>query len=606
MRKWWKYIKPYWGYFLLGPICMIVEVIGEVLMPAFLSCIVDNLTVGEEAKMSTPGSITQLITDLISSLGGNISPNDTNYIIWLAVFMVITAVLMMAGGVGGSYFGAKASVSFATDVRKDLYKKIQGFSFSNIDRFSTSSLVTRLTNDVTQVQNFINMLLRMCLRAPGMMIGAVIMAIRLNGDLAVVLAVSIPVLIISQSIIIAIGYPRFKNMQTRIDGLNSTVQESITNVRVIKAYVREDHENSKFKKANGNLKKAGMAAMHVMITMGPIMTVIMNVTTLAVVYLGSSFVLGGNMSVGNLTAFITYINQILMSLMILTFVFMASSRAIASGKRISEVLEEKQDISDEDAKYKDLTVKEGKIEFRNVSFKYYKTSTEKVLDNINLTINPRETVGIIGSTGCGKTTLVSMITRLYDPDSGEVLIDDVNVKDYSLFNLRENIATVLQKNVLFSGSIEDNLRWGDPDADLDTIRYKASLAQADTFVSSFTKGYDTNLGQGGVNVSGGQKQRLCIARALLKNPKIIILDDSTSAVDTATEAKIQNALQTDLKDTTKIIIAQRISSVINADKIIVMNDGKITGIGRHADLIETNQDYQEIYYSQVDKEEEHA
>ncbi len=603
--RWFKYVKPYLPYFIIGPLCMIVEVIGEVLMPAFLSAIVDNVTpITEASQAAEQSGISKIVTDIIEKFSQNVQPNDTGYILIIMAFMIITALLMMLGGVGGSYYGAKASVNFAADLRKDMYAKVQSYSFNNVDKFSTGSLVTRMTNDVTQMQNFVNTLLRMCLRSPGMLIGALIMAVSLNKQLAVVLAVTIPVLLITQAIVISKGFPRFSRMQEKIDGLNSNVQESLTNVRVIKSFVREDHEKKRFRKSNKGLKDAGISAMNIMIIMSPLMSLIMNATTIAVVYLGSKYVTLGNMTVGNLAAFITYINQILFSLMMVTFLFMMSSRALASAKRIREVLEEDLDISDEDATCKDKTVENGDIEFRNVSFRYYKTSEDKVLDTINLKIKGGETVGIIGSTGCGKTTLVSLIPRLYDTDEGEVLVDGTNVKDYSLKNLREGIGMVLQKNVLFSGTIEENLRWGDQDADIDTLRKAADHAQADGFVTSFTEGYQTELGQGGVNVSGGQKQRLCIARALLKKPKIIILDDSSSAVDTATEKKIREAFATELAGTTKIIIAQRISSVMEADKIIVINDGVITGMGTHDELLNTNTEYQEIYNSQMDSKKE--
>ena len=584
---------------------MIVEVIGEVLMPAFLSAIVDNVTpITEASTQAEQSGISKIVTDIITALSKDVQPNDPGYIVIIMIFMIITAILMMLGGVGGSYFGAKASVNFAADLRKDMYAKVQSYSFNNVDKFSTGSLVTRMTNDVTQMQNFVNMLLRMCLRSPGMLVGALIMAISLNKQLAVVLAVAIPLILITQAIVITKGFPRFSRMQEKIDALNSNVQESLTNVRVIKSFVREDHEKNKFRKSNGDLKKAGLSAMNVMIIMSPMMSLIMNATTIAVVYLGSKYVTLGNMTVGNLAAFITYINQILFSLMMVTMLFMMSSRALASAKRIREVLEEELDISDETATRKDKLVEKGDIEFRNVSFRYYKTSPDKVLDTIDLKIEHGQTVGIIGSTGCGKTTLVSLIPRLYDVDEGEVLVDGVNVKEYSLENLREGIGMVLQKNVLFSGTIEENLRWGDQDADMETIRRAADHAQADGFVTSFTEGYQTELGQGGVNVSGGQKQRLCIARALLKKPKIIILDDSTSAVDTATERKIREAFATDLAGTTKIIIAQRISSVMEADKIIVINDGVITGVGTHSELMDNNVEYQEIYNSQMESKKE--
>ena len=451
------------------------------------------------------------------------------------------------------------------------------------------------------MQNVVNMALRMLLRAPGMLIGGLIMAIALKPSLSVVFAVTLPLLLISVISIISVGFPRFSRMQTKIDALNSTVQENITNMRVVKSFVREDHEKKKFGKANRDLKDSGISAMRVMIFMSPVMTFFMNITIIAVIWFGGRIVLSGDMDIGDLSAFITYVSQILSSLMMVTVMFMMSSRAIASGKRICEVLDEKLDLTDEDAKQPEKTVTSGRIEFRNVSFRYYKSSTDPVLDNISFTVEPGMTVGIIGSTGCGKTTLVSMIPRLYDADSGEVLVDGVNVKDYSLRNLREGVGMVLQKNVLFSGTIEENLRWGDEHATDAELTAAAKSAQADKFVREFANGYRTELGQGGVNVSGGQKQRLCIARALLKKPKILILDDSTSAVDTVTEAQIRKAFVNELSGSTKIVIAQRISSVCDADMIIVMSDGKITGIGRHDDLLANNEEYREIYESQTGK-----
>ena len=590
--NWWKYIKPYLPYFILGPLCMIIEVIGEVLMPRFLAYIID---LGIDGKTeNVPG----IILWLYDHIG-----NAAYFIVAIAVGMIMTAILMMIGGVGGAYFGGKASVNFSADLRADLYKKIQSFSFSNIDNFSSASLVTRLTNDVTQLQNFVNMMLRMFFRAPGMMIGALIMATSLNPSLSVVLAVSVPVMLISIGCIVVRGFPMFGKMQTKIDALNATVQENLTNVRVVKSFVREDFEEKKFNRANSDLKNTAGKAMRNMILMSPVMTFIMNATSIAVYWFGGKQLLAGEMNTGDFASFVTYITQILSSLMMVTFLFMMFSRSMASAKRISEVMNEKIDIVDS-ANNADYTVTEGNIEFRNVSFRYYKDSEGKVLDNINIKINAGDTVGIIGSTGCGKTTLVSMIARLYDVDEGEVLVDGINVKDYSLYNLREGVGMVLQKNILFSGSIIDNLRWGNNEATIDEIREAADYAQADGFVSSFTDGYNMDLGQGGTNVSGGQKQRLCIARALLKKPKILILDDSTSAVDMATEAKIREAFKNSLKDSTKIIIAQRINSVKDADEIIVLDEGRITGVGTHEYLLENNTEYQEIYYSQMDKKEE--
>lgn len=586
MKRWLHYVKPYWIYFLLGPLCMIVEVIGEVLLPKFLA---------------------QVINDGVGMAGN--TGNGNGYIVAICAAMVGTALLMMLGGVGGAYFGAKASVNFGADMRRDIYSKVQKFSFANIDKFSAGSLVTRLTNDVTQVQNFVNMLLRMCLRSPGMLIGAVIMAISLNPSLAVILAVAVPVILLTQFFIIRKGFPRFTNMQSKIDDLNSTVQENLTNVRVVKSFVREDFEKEKFAFANANLKRSGIHAMNIMIFMQPLMMLLMNLTTLFVLWMGGNQVIefvrtGFGMEVGDLSAFLTYVNQILFSLMMVTMLFMNASRALASGRRICEVLDEPLDLNDEQAGEKERKVKEGTVVFKDVSFRYYKDSEECVLNHINLEIPAGASVGIIGPTGCGKSTLVSLIPRLYDVDEGEVLVDGVNVKEYSLEYLRDGIGIVLQKNVLFSGTIEDNLRWGKQDATDEELRKNAEYAQADLFVRNFTEGYQTELGQGGVNVSGGQKQRLCIARALLKKPKILILDDSTSAVDTATEANLRRAFQKELPDATRIVIAQRITAVMESDLIVVMDDGRITGLGTHEELLKTNQEYQEIYYSQMDRKEE--
>ena len=572
MKRWLKYVRPYISWFILGPVCMLVEVAGEAIMPRLLGVIINSANNGE----LTTGK----------SLG-------------VMALMILIAVIMMAGGVGGAYFASKASVNFAADLRSDVYGRIQRFSFENIDKFSTGSLVTRLTNDVTQIQNLINMMMRMALRAPGMMIASLIMAIMLKPKLSVVFAVSIPVMLIAVGFIIKTGFPRFSIVQSKLDNLNSTVQENVTNVRVVKSFVREDHETEKFRAANRDLKNTGISAAKVMIFMSPVMTLIMNATVVAVVLLGSRLILNNDMTPGDLSSFTMYVTQILMSLVMVTFMLTFSSRALASARRIREVLDEEVTLDDDNAKRKDMTVKDGTIEFRNVSFRYYKSSEDKVLDNINLRIEGGSTVGIIGSTGCGKTTLVSMIPRLYDCDEGEVLVDGVNVRDYSLVNLRDGIGMVLQKNTLFSGTVEENLRWGDESADDETVKRMAEYAQADKFVSSFKEGYKTVLEQGGTNVSGGQKQRLCIARALLKKSKILILDDSTSAVDTATEAMIRKAFREELPGSTKIIIAQRISSVMDSDVIIVMNDGKITGMGTHGELLENNVEYREIYESQT-------
>ena len=576
VKRYVAYIKPYLSAFLLAPLLMLTEVFGEILLPKFMSLIINN----------------------------GVADRDTGYIIRMGIIMVLTAIVMAAGGIGGAYFSAKASICFTSDLRDALFAKVQNFSFKNIDQYSTGSLVTRLTNDVQQVQNVTMMGLRLLFRAPGMLIGALIMALLMNAKLALVILIVIPFLSIAIVTIMVKAFPRFTLMQKKIDKLNSGIQEALTNVRVIKSFVREDYEEEKFQTMNQDLKDSSLNAMKIVIATMPIMMFAMNVTTLAVVWYGGNIIIAGNMQVGDLTAFTTYIVQILMSLMMLSMVLLQSSRAIASVKRISEVLDTEIDLTDENASRKDLKVTEGKVEFKDVAFSYSNEGGEKILEHINFTAEPGKVLGIIGTTGSGKTSLVQLIPRLYDVTEGQVLVDGVDVREYSLKNLRDGVGMVLQKNVLFSGTIDENLRWGNEEASEEEVRNAAEAAQADGFVTSFTNGYDSDLGQGGSNVSGGQKQRLCIARALLKKPKILILDDSTSAVDTATEAKIRESFSTTLKDTTKIIIAQRIGSVESADKIIVLDDGKIIGMGNHEELMKNCEAYQEIYYSQRDREKE--
>ena len=576
MKRWFKYIKPYLSWFILGPICMIIEVVGEVVMPKLLANVINA---------ANDGTLTNGI-----SLG-------------TMALMIGTALIMMAGGVGGAYFGSKASVNFAADLRADIYAKVQTFSFANIDKFQTGSLITRMTNDVTQLQNFVNMMLRMMLRAPGMMIAALVMAIALRPSLATVFAVSIPLLLLTVGFIIKMGFPRFKKMQEKVDGINSTVRENVTNVRVVKSFVREDFEIEKFGRANQDLKDANIGAVKVMIFIQPVMTAIMYGTIIALMLTGGPIVLKGDMPVGDLSAFITYATQILSSLMMVSFMLMFSSRALASGRRILEVLDEKSDITDTESADPSLRVEKGSVEFKGVTFRYYKDSPDPVLRHIDLKIPAGITLGITGSTGCGKTTLVSLIPRLYDPDEGSVLVDGRDVKEYTLKNLRDGVSMVLQNNTLFTGTIADNLRWGDENATDEELRQAAEYAQAAKFVDTFKDGYDTLLDKGGTNVSGGQKQRLCIARALLKKPKILILDDSTSAVDTATEAMIRQAFHNELNDSTKIIISQRISSVRDADLILVMDDGAVSGLGTHDELLASNEAYREICESQAERKE---
>lgn len=559
---------------------MLTEVAGEIVLPKIMASMID------------------------SGIGAEVAGLGTGYILSRALLMIACICIMIIGGIGGHFFAIRASVYFSADLRQGVFEKVQNFSFKNIDSFSTGSLVTRLTNDITQVQNMVRMLLIMAMRSPGMLIGGIIMACSINKELALILAFVIPILAVLIGLLLKTAFPRFSAMQKKLDNLNSGIQENITNVRVIKSFVRQDFETEKFENANSDLMNTTMRALKIVITTMPIMTLAMNITTLLVVWFGGNFVVGGSMGVGDLTAFTTYITQILMSLMMVSMLFLQFSRALASSTRITEVLKTDVDLTDENAGQKDKKVENGRVEFKNVSFKYYEKRKENVLENISFTAEPGEIVGIIGTTGSGKSSLVQLIPRLYDVTDGEVLVDGVNVKDYGLKNLRDGVGMVLQKNVLFSGSIEENLRWGDENATMEEIRAAADAAQADGFVNAFTDGYNMELGQGGVNVSGGQKQRLCIARALLKKPKILILDDSTSAVDTATEAKIRQAFTTSLKHSTKIIIAQRITSVIDADKIIVLEDGKIIGMGNHNELMKNCEEYRDIYYSQTDKEKE--
>ena len=575
MKQWKRYksyILPYKSAFILGPLMMVTEVLGEILLPKFMSMIINH----------------------------GVAQKDGGYILKMGLVMAITSFLMAAGGILGAYFAAKASISFTSDLRRDLFARVQQFSFKNIDTFSTGSLVTRLTNDIQQVQNLIMMGLRMMLRAPGMFLGALVMAFWMNAELAAVILVVIPLLTAAIVWILRTAYPRFTAMQKALDTLNSGIQEVLTNVRVVKSFVREDYEEKRFADTNRELKEAGLRALKIVIATMPVMMFAMNVTTLAIVWFGGNLIIGGRMAVGDLTAFTTYIVQILMSLMMLSMVFLQSSRAMASIRRIDEVLDEPIDLSDENASQKDRKVEKGRVEFKDVSFSY-REGGEPVLSHISLTAEPGETIGILGATGSGKTSLVQLIPRLYDVTEGSVRVDGIDVREYSLKNLRDGVGMVLQKNVLFSGTIEENLRWGDETATEEEVRRAAVYAQEDSFVNSFAEGYKTEMGQGGVNVSGGQKQRLCIARALLKKPKILILDDSTSAVDTATEAAIRTAFREDLKDTTKFIIAQRLSSLEYADRILVLEDGRIIGEGTQEKLLASCEAYREIYETQYGK-----
>lgn len=528
---------------------------------------------------------------------------DIPYIIKNGVYMALIALGMLITGVLGANFAIRGAARLAGGVRGAAFHKIQSFSFSNIDDFTPGSLITYITNDVTQIQNFTQNLLRGMFRSPIMLIGAVVMSFSLNKSVAWIILIVIPILAVLIAVIIMVASPRYTRMQEQIDRLNISVRETATNERVIKSFVREEHEKEKFRVVNDMLVEKSIAALKMMMLVQPISALAINVTTLLVVWFAGRQIMVGDMELGTLTAFITYLTQILNSLNFLANIILQGTRAAASDKRISAVLNTNVELNDDMVKDKNAMVEDGRIEFRNVTFRYFKNNPEKVLDNVSLEILPGEFAGIIGSTGSGKTTLVSMIPRLYDADEGEVLIGGKNVRELPLYNLRESISMVLQNNTLFSGTIAENLRWGNEDADEKELMEAAKIAQADSFIRSFKEGYDTEIEHGGSNLSGGQKQRMCIARALLKKPKILILDDSTSAVDTATDASIRRALREKLPNITKLVIAQRINSVIDADKIIVLEHGRIVGCGKHAELLENCPVYAEIYWSQKDREE---
>ncbi len=575
MKRYLKYLKGAWLWVILAPLLMVLEVYCDLKQPNIMSDIVDNGIVGGMGSL---------------------------YVLKCGVKMVLIALVGLVGGAGSLVFATKASQYFGYRLRDAIYKKIQEFSFANIDRFSTASLVTRTTNDVVVLQNLLGMALRMLVRAPMTFLGGLAYACMINVKLALVFAFAIPVILAIIITNVKITFPLFGKVQDKLDKVNAVIQENLTGIRVVKAYNRADHETKRFGDANDEYVDISITANKRMALMMPLVTIVMNIAVVAIFWFGAALVGNNTMKVGEVSAFVTYATRILSSLTMMSMMFMSLSRAQASAARISAVLDEKVDISDkEDARHE--AVKEGRLEFRNVSFRYRGAGGEDVLKNISFTAEPGKTVAILGSTGSGKTTLVNLIPRLYDVTGGSVLVDGTDVRDYDIETLRRSIGMVQQNVILFSGTISDNLRWGKEDADMEEIEEAASMAQAAEFIGKNPDGYNALLGQRGVNFSGGQKQRLSIARALIKKPKILIFDDSTSAVDTKTEGLIRKALKEELGDTTLILIAQRISAVRNADTILVMENGEIVGSGTHDELMKNNRVYQEIYYSQMEGEE---
>jgi ATP-binding cassette, subfamily B, multidrug efflux pump len=570
MFKILKYIKPYWKYALAAPLLMLLEVVCDLMQPTLVARIIDE----------------------------GVAQGNLSLVIRLGLQMVGIALIGVVGGVGCTLTSSVASMNFGADLRTNVYKKVQQFSFANLDKFNTGSLITRLTNDIVQVQNLVIMGLRMLVRAPLLCIGGFIMAISINAKLSMILIVATPILMASITFVIKKGFPLFNIVQKRLDRLNDVTRENLTGVRVIKAFVRSETEKKRFAEANNSMVDISIKAGRLMMLMFPIMMTIMNLSVVAVIWFGGIQVSQGSLMIGEILAFINYLTQILFSLMMVTFMLVNFSRAKVSGDRIQEVLQAEVDITDS-KEATDVPIGSGRVTFENVSFRYEGAGGEPVLDNISFTAEPGEVVAILGATGSGKSTLVNLIPRLYNVTEGRILIDGRDIRSIKLKTLRDSISVVLQESILFSGSIKENISWGKDDARGDEIIEAAKAAQAHDFITNFPEGYETKLGQRGVNVSGGQKQRLSIARAIIKKPPILILDDSTSAVDMATEAKIQKALKELMSHTTCFVIAQRISTVLEADKIIVLEDGKIVSMGNHEELLKTSSVYQDIYRSQL-------
>ena len=572
LKKLSKYLKGLWYLCVISAIGMIVEAICELALPSIANAVY------EKVSATTAG-------DSIIKM----------YVIKIGIAMFAMAIVGLLGGLSTMKASSVVSQKFSYRLRKDVYKKISDFSFKNIDKFSTSSLTTRMTNDITMLQNTLMMSLRVLVRAPALLIVSAAFAFSINAKLSMILLVMLPIIIILVAVILKFGFPMFQKMQKKIDNVNRVVQENLIGIRAVKAFVREDREKEKFHKSSDELAKQGAKAAGLIVTAMPMMMLMMNIVIVYIYYKGSHDAAAGKMAVGEISVLASYIVQVLMNILMVSMLLLQLTRAKACGDRVVQILDTEIDITDPENPYYPENPK-GKVEFKNVDFGYH--DNDKILENINFTAEPGSIVGIIGSTGCGKSSLVNLIPRLYDVTNGEVLVDDVNVKDYDIKALRDTVGVVLQKNVLFSGTIKENIRWGKPDATDEEIISACKAAQAHDFIMRQPKGYETDLSQGGLNLSGGQKQRLCIARAMIKQPKILILDDSTSAVDTATEAKIRESFYTKLKDTTVLIIAQRISSVKDADEIIVLDEGKIESIGNHEQLMQSSEIYQEIYKTQ--------
>ncbi len=564
-----KEVKEYKWASIVTPIFMLLEVLMETLIPFLMASIIDN----------------------------GVNTGDIHHIYRIGGLMIVVAAIGLFAGLGGGRFGAKASTGLARNLRSSMFRHIQTFSFSNIDKFSTAGLVTRLTTDVTNVQNAYQMILRMAMRAPASMVCALVMAFAINARLASIYLVAVLILGVILFFIISHATKYFRQAFPKYDELNASIQENVSAIRVVKAYVREEHETNKLKKASENIYKIFVKAECNIIFNAPIMQFTVYSCILLISWIGAKMIVADSLTTGELMSLLAYCMNILMNLMMLSMVFVTISMSTASMERISEVLNETSDLQNPERPL--MEVPDGSITFRDVEFSYHKDSQEPVLKDIDLEIHSGETIGIIGGTGSAKTSLVNLISRLYDVTSGEILVGGHNVKDYDMEVLRNQVSVVLQNNVLFSGTIYENLRWGDKSATDEECQAACKLACADDFIRAFPDGYNTYIEQGGTNVSGGQKQRLCIARALLKKPKILILDDSTSAVDTATDARIRRAFREEIPNTTKLIISQRISSVQDADRIIVMEEGKIHGFGTHEELLKSDSIYQEVYESQT-------